>query len=216
MIKEFGLEIRDWPKTDATKFRRETRYITSLFERNFDSKALKEKCRKILVSVVNVVTDLEVRDLLGVLTVQVEADIPAFFVADERGKAELTLQYLMSGIRRVAVIKKWDITVFVVAEERVRACGFVNQWVWKKSVPNKAKTLTAEVVVDHQMSQAVISIRFRDCKSKKILIVKPIISDTPSEFIFFHHLGQLSWVDENIVELVPKEGKAVRADCKVA
>lgn len=205
MIKEFDLDAPQETHETRLKFRRETRCVTSLMERCYSPSEDTGTTWKILVEVVDRVTQCEYRDLLGVLTIQVEGNVAEFIRADKHAKMGSALKLLMKGVERVAHQMEWDISSFRSAEKQVVSREFVNEWVWKTPVPNKSKSLMAEILVEHKVDEVRISARFRD-NENNVLNTQHLVSDEPNEFVFDEYFGKLTWIDDKTVELESRNG----------
>ena len=205
MIAEFDLDAPKEEKSVRLRFRNETRCITALFERCYAPTAHTGKQWKVLVDVVKAVEIVDCLDLLGVATLQVQGDIDHFFELDAPAKKRRTLEYLTEGISKIAQQEGWSMRDFLLADEEVRNRDFVNEWVWKRPVYNRSRSLRAEVVVNHGISRARIAVRFRDKKSNVMGVTK-LVDDEPNEFICDEYFGKLHWLDEQSVELVSRDG----------
>src|SRR5437762_2283170 len=161
MLKEFDLDAPDQTKETRYEFRMQTRCVTALYERRFTAPKSTGKEWKILVEVVRQVTKPKIRDLLGVLTVQLQGDVGVFLSLPEAEKKRQTLKWLSSGIRMVADDAGWPLDSFRTAEGEVIRLNYVNSWIWKTPKPNPLRTVTAEVFVEHHLTEVLISIRFR-------------------------------------------------------
>jgi hypothetical protein len=102
MIKEFDLSADGIEKEKKMQFREETRCITSLFERCYTPSKITGKNWKILVEVVDVIKEPLVRNQLGVLKIQTIGDVISFLQMKPNKKLSATLNYLYSGIEKVA------------------------------------------------------------------------------------------------------------------
>lgn len=205
MIIEFDLDAPDKPKPTRLRFRNETRCVTALYERCYESSDDTGQAWKILVEVVGTITKPTIRNLIGVMTIQISGDVEAFFSLHTRARTERALDYLMDGIEKVIEEKGWNVSSFYQARDQVRYRRYVNEWIWKSPIPNKSKKFTAEVLVEHEVTQARISVRFRD-NDQAVVGVKHLVSDEPNEFIFDAYLGQLRWLNESTVELISRDG----------
>lgn len=203
MIKEFDLDAPQQQKAVRINFRNNTRCITSLFERQYSSSEDTGKAWKVLVEVVSKESSPEYCNLLGVLTIQVEGNIDAFMSADAESKKKLTLKYLMKGVEKIVDQMKWDIVPFHNAKEAVIANKFENKWVWKDQIINK-KSITAELLVEHEVSEVILSARFYDMNGN-VLKTQHLVSEVPNEFIFDSYFGKFRWRNDNTVELISRD-----------
>lgn len=206
MIKEFDLDAPNVQKPKRLQFRNETRCVTALFERCYKPSKETGKPWKILVEVVTKAAGSGYKDLLGVLTTQVESDIDRFLGLDNSDKKPETLELLMRGIGQVASALSLDMMPFETAAAEVEKRGFINEWIWGSEVANSSKTMSAEILVNHDVEAATLSARIRN-GSGKVVNVLPLVSDQPNEFIFDEYFGSLSWLDDNTIELASRNGK---------
>lgn len=187
-------------------FRDQTRTVTALFSRCATPLRETGKSWKLIVEVVTSVPANNSREVLGVLLVQVPGRVPSFFELNDHEKLEKSLEYLMLGVKKVAQEKGWQIAPFVQTQEKIRSLSFINEWVWKKPIFNKEKSLSAEVFVEHKLAYASISVRFRN-KEKLIVQSVELVKERPNEFIFYPYLGTFSWLNSTSVELVSQDGE---------
>ena len=206
MIREFDFDAPGDPKPNRLRFRNETRCVSALFERCY--KPFKEtgKPWKILVEVVRGNAKPGYKDVGGVLTTQVEGDIDHFFELDKANKKQRTLDLLMEGIEQVARLLSFDISPFEVAAEEVKKLKFVNEWVWGSPIPNRSNTLSAEVLVSHDIEAATLSARIKN-GGGNVVDILPLVSDQPNEFIFDEYFGSVSWLNDMTIELVSRNGE---------
>jgi hypothetical protein len=205
MLKEFGLHAPGVSREVASTFDFETRCVTSLYSRCFKNQQRIKKIWKVLVEIVPIIDDPRPRDLLGALTIQVRGSVLQFFELEPQAKKEQTLEYLMEGIRKLATAEDWEVAEFEAAERQVRDCKFINAWTWKSPVRNPATTMTAEVFIEHEISEARLSIRCRD-KKRSVVKQELLVSEKPHELIFYKHLGKLQWLDDRTVRLFSRNG----------
>lgn len=205
MLRVFDLDAPLAAKETRNRFRWETRCVTALFERCFKNKQRIKKIWKVLVDVVDSVTISESQDYIGVLRIQVAEDVHSFLSMDIEHKKHKTLEILMEGIRKIANEREWKIEEFERAQDEVRKRGFVNEWVWRRPIKNPAGTLSAELLVEHDVYEVRFSVRFLDrqktIKSKRLLSEIP-----PTDFIFVSYLGDFRWLNDDAVELVSRDG----------
>lgn len=206
MIKEFDLDAPQEPKPARARFRSETRCVTSLFERCYQNTNPTGRFWKLLVEVVATGERTRSVDLLGVVVVQVTRDLDAFLSLPEAEKLEMSLTLLMEGVAKLASEQHWDRAPFEVAAAAVRERRFMNEWVWGKRSRNRARSLSAEVLVSQRISEAEIAVRFFDAVGRELNVVS-LVREQPDEFIFFDHLGSFRWTDDATVELVSRDAR---------
>lgn len=206
MIKEFDLDAPQMDKEKRLQFRNETRCVTALFERCYELSKETGKPWKILVEVVDEDARTGYKDLLGVLTTQVEGDIENFLNLKNAEKKPKTLELLMKGIGQVAKALSLDMAPFEKAAAEVKRLGFLNEWVWRSDIPNRSKTMSAEILVSHEVEAATLSARIRNGVGNVVGIF-PLVSDQPNEFIFDEYFGSVSWLDDQTIELASRNGE---------
>lgn len=205
MIKEFDLDAPESSKEDRIRFRNETRCISALLERCYRPSKETGKSWKILVEVVPSGARKGHINLLGVLVTQVVGDVDYFLRVQAGEKKKLALDLLMSGVKNIANDLSLDIHPFECAADMVVGRGYVNEWVWGKKVSNMSGSMSAEVLVRHEINAATISALIKD-KDRKTIGEFALTSDKPNEFIFMSHLGRFSWVDDSTVQLLSRDG----------
>lgn len=206
ILKEFDLDAPTLPKEARRSFRHQSRCVTALYEQFFKPFRIQGKAWKVLIEVVPVVTKPEVRDLLGVLTLQVQGNPLQFLEASDREKPHIALAWLLSGAGGVAKTLDWPFKQFEDAAASVIEADFVNRWAWKANLWSKSKTLYCDIEVEHGFREVKIAVVFKDSNGLSIG-TSNICSTSPSEFAFAPLLGKARWINERQVELVSKDGK---------
>ena len=204
MIEEFDLDAPKLNKPCRLRFRHETRCVTSLFESYHQSTCKTEGAWKILVEVVEEFEAGGVQNLLGVITVQVHGEARLFFELDGDTKKRVALDYLMRGIQKVCDENSWDPTSFKDAESKILDSNFVNRRTWKKASINNRRDLSAEIIVEMEISKATVYAIFRDMTGE-IVASRELVSDVPNEFLFGDYIGEMNWIDDESIELVGRD-----------
>ena len=206
MLREFDLDAPTLSKEARQSFRHQTRCVTALYERYFKPFPLQKGAWKVLVEVVSVITKHQVRDLLGVLTLQIQGDPVLFLEAAEVMRPKIALDWLTKGVTNLAMVHDWSLKPFQDAADAVVEVKFVNKWVWKTQLWNPMKTFYCEVEIEHGLREARIRALFKNPDA--LLIEQSDLCFTPpSEFAFVPLLGKVHWIDERQVELISKDGK---------
>lgn len=65
--------------------------------------------------------------------------------------------------------------------------------------------MTAEIVLEHEVSQIRIFMRYSD-KDGSVIQKKLLIEEIPQEVFYVPYLGKLKWVDSEHVALITKKG----------
>lgn len=203
MLKEFDIDAPSLAKEARQIFRLQSRNVTALYEKYFIPPDGTGSFWKLLVEIVTEIKKPTPRDLLGVLTIQIQGEPESFFKAQGLDKKKLVLNWLMEGIRLIALEENWTMEPFEQASKKVLANNFVNRWTWKKPLKNLPKTLTAEIVIEHDIEEARIVAQFRSMNGE-ICGTELLSSTLPSEFAFIPCLGKLEWLDSNTIRLKAK------------
>lgn len=203
MLKEFDLDAPTLSKEDRQVFRWQTRCVTALYERLFSPSRITGKAWKVLIEVVPNVTKPHVRDLLGVLTLQIDGDPSEFLNAKREQKQRIALDLIVRGTKAMAGELEWLTQPFEDAAQAVLEQKFVNRWTWKHGLWNKSRSISCDIEVDHNVEDATITARFNDADQQCLAAIS-LCSTSPSEFAFVPLLGKARWIDERIVELTSK------------
>ncbi|MGH8049969.1 MAG: hypothetical protein ACREPB_04845 [Arenimonas sp.] len=205
MSMEFDLDAPGLSKQERNEFRYQTRSLTNLFERSFDSPLKLKKAWKVLIEVVPAIKHNRHRNLLGALTLEVEGQ-PGLLLADatDDEKCNLALKWLMMGTDKLADELGLDSAQFESAAQKVRSLSFVNIRTWKKSIDSPDRKKKAEIIVDHRVHEARLVCRIFE---NGVLYAEHLLSsELPDEFIYEPLLGEFRWIDNNTVELLSKDG----------
>lgn len=163
-----------------------------------------EKCWKILVECVSEVGKPKLRDLLGVFTVQVEAQVEDFLRLDHEGKKGWALDALTRGLDAVLAQTGWDCGPFQATIEEVRLNRLANYWQWRNAVKSPGKGHSAAVFCSHQVDRCdIILVVYRSDGTETHRTC--LVSTAPDEFDYAHLLGCLGWESDSVVFLENKE-----------
>jgi hypothetical protein len=207
MLREFDLDAPTLHKKNRQNLRHQTRAVTALYERCFMPPPGTEKFWKLLVEIVPVVTKPDLRDLLGVLTLQIEANPEELLcAADSNKKKRLTLTWLMEGIRKAVSEKQWPNEPFEQAAKRVVELDYTNTRIWKKPLKSPDGALTAEIVIEQDVDETRLVSKFKEAGGKTCASFL-LCSTMPSEFAFTPYLGKLEWVNNRTIRLKAKSGR---------
>jgi len=219
MLKEFDLDAPKEPKLVRQKFRLETRCVTALFERCFASRQKTGKAWKLLIEAVPTIKRREVRDLLGVLTVERTFDVAGFFELPSKEKKAEALSLLNDGAEVICREKGWDFEPFRLATDAVRKLDYVNEWVWGRPFKHPDSLASVEILCRHDVDAFTVAFRMRRNRTALPKIV-PVATASPTEFIFTNLLGRAKW-EGDCFKLFSKNGDLVgemlvNADCASA
>lgn len=178
--------------------------MTALFEKCFHHKIQTRKIWKISVEAVDKIKTNEVRDLLGVLVVQVEFDINRFVKADVITKKQIALETLYRGVKTICDWMKWPEEPFKAAYDCIIEKGYRNEWTWGKAKWNKSRTKTAEIYCVHDVESFKMHVLIRDKKKKELSRIV-LVDDTPDEFVFSRYLGRIEWISDHEIGVIAKD-----------
>ncbi|MEM6274967.1 MAG: hypothetical protein AAF735_06970 [Myxococcota bacterium] len=190
-LVEFDLDAPLAKKPLRLAFRSESRSVTALFEKFFGSMQV-ARGWKVLVECVPEVTNADVRDLLGALTVQVLADMPAVMQLEGEAKQRAFMELLRTGLLHVVKAEGWADAQFHEAMTRLDDSRFVNEWWWREPKWNRSKTMKGKVFCTHTLAGMSAWLVVEN-KQGVELSRKPVVTDMPNEFEFVPLLGDVKW-----------------------
>ena len=200
----------DWPqagRTERQTFRRQTRCISSLYERMLGPISV-EAGWKVLVECVRDVQRDDIRNLLGVFVVQMPFDHAAFAAADVTGRKQRALDALHRGAVRVAVGQSWATAPFEGALEQVVRRNYVNEWTWPDPRWSPGGTHKAFLRCLHDVDRFRAWLVVEDRQGAEVGR-ELVLDEEPDEFLFVPKMGALVWVSEQVVKLHAKSGDSV-------
>lgn len=186
------------------RFSLETRSIASFFSRLFGYINTKD-CWKILVDCVPEIFEERILNFSGVYAVQIQFDYDSFAKLSDINKKKVTLELLMSGIKKVALDQSWDMSPFENTYSKIIEADYVNEWIWKKPVKSPNRKNVASVFLQHEVNEIDISIIVSDIKGVEILR-KKVITELPDEWMYSQHLGEVKWINDEKVVIINKAG----------
>ena len=141
-------------------------------------------------------------NLLGVISVQIVFDVELFYTLNNYEKKKYiiskvieTINYLSEkGFNEIAELKK-------ICEDIINK-DYINEWLWKKPVRYKNKSVQIKVL--HDVDKVSIYMVFNDGNKKEEIL---LVEEVPDEWVYSRHLGKLEWVSENEARLIAKDGK---------
>lgn len=208
-LKEFDLDAPEATKARRLQLRSESRTVTALYERCFDGLNV-PRGWKVLLECVPMVTRPEVRDLLGVLTLQVQFDIHSLEHLDAHTKKQAMLNVLHNGVTAVAELEGWSLAPFEKARQCVVKKDFVNDWWWRKPKWNRSRNLSGQLWCAHEMNAFRAWLVIRDRNGGEVAR-KQVVETSPSEFEFVPKLGDTKWTDRGRFALLAKDRSEVGA-----
>lgn len=203
LFKELQLWIPGKPDSRRGQFNFETRCTCALVERLLP-RIVTDGIWKAAFGCVTEITKLGFTAGGGVAEMEVCADPDGFFLLDDQGKKEWTLQTLERGVEQLLPLVGWSPEPFQQAFTEARALGLRNEWVWRKKASPSRKQ-TAEILVQHDIHACDISMVVGD-RQGELLRRELLVSSEPCEFFFYYHLGTLKWLSEARVALINRDG----------
>lgn len=207
-IREFDLDRPGVSKEERTAFRRGTRSLTALYEREFDQSQIDASGWKILVECVDVVERSEVRNLEGVMTIQAAVDTQSYRDGSEKERQKLALSWLTEGVRRIASEFGWGLDPFLAAEKRITDLDFENERWWGRAKWSPSRAHKADLWCVHGIDSfrawLVVFDKMGHERARKL-----VFEELPDEFVFSGALGTIKWLSNECVSLVGKNGVRV-------
>ena len=197
-------DYRENWKWKRRSFSLETRCVTALFSRLFKSFDTND-CKKIVVECIDEASCGQVKNLLGVLHVQVQFDYKTFHTLDNNQKKRVALDLLMEGIERIALDRNWSMEPFKATCDEIIKLDYINEWIWGKSARNNETEATAKVLLQHEVKKVDISVIVFDKENNEIHR-EVVIAEEPDEFAYAKHLSDIKWADGNTVVLTGSAG----------
>jgi len=177
--------------------------MTSMIERIIPRITTKD-CWKILVECVEKPSGKEIKNLLGVYSIQVPFDISIFWEMNGLDKKKYVVTKIREAIRIIAQYNSFDVRGIENACNKVESLNYVNEWHWSKTV--KCKQISAQVKVLHEVERVTISLVFKD-STQKSCKEKILVSDIPDERVYSKYLGKLEWISVGKARLSTKNGE---------
>lgn len=177
--------------------------MTSMIERIMEP-TVTEECWKIIVECIEKQARKEYSNLLGAYVIQVEFDYNMFLTADDYSKKKMVIDTILKGIKKLSNCILFDFNNIVDACKQVADNGYINEWLWGKTIRLKGKN--ARVKIKHEISKVDILIAFID-RDNQCIKEELIISAIPDERAYAQYLGKLERVSEDVVALIDKSGK---------
>lgn len=188
-------------KEKRRDFQLMTRCMTAMIERIMLPIKTSE-CWKILIECVNSCTDNSFKNLLGVYVIQVTFDFERFFAVKDYEKKVMVIDTVVRGINKLSTQIAFDLTSISDACIKIKDCGYLNEWLWKKSL--KIKDKSVRINIKHGIKTADIYMIFMD-KNNKVLKESLLVSAIPDERVYGKYLGKLESISENEVALITKD-----------
>lgn len=205
MIKEFDLDSPGLSKDERSCFRYQTRSLTNLFEQLLRGKLQCGSAWKILVEVVPAVSIPKPRLLLGVLAIQITGEpLKVLLAGGNIEKQTLAMDWLTSGIKKVAAEFGFEERLVDEAAEQARKVNFKNDQTWIKPKKSPAGDVLARISVERDAYEARIIARFSTLVGTSVSEVVLSV-EKPDEFIFASKIGHLRWLDRTTIELQSKD-----------
>lgn len=206
-LTEFDLDAPDAEQKERSTFRRETRCMGALYARCFPGLKV-DGGWKVLVECVSQVQRAEIRNLLGVFTIQVPFSLEAYWGVAPAARKEAAVDALHRGACRVAEMKGWPLSPFEVSRAGAAERGYVNEWTWPTAKASPNRRHLAFLICRHEPDEfaAFLVIETKDGTEVQR---QRVIAEPPSEFLFVPKMGKLSWASDSRVVLTDKNGREV-------
>jgi len=201
------LDYQNRWKDKCVRFSLETRCIASFFARVYKNPNTKG-CSKILVECAEEPKEKQAVSLFGICEVQVKFNYEDFVALDNYGKKKMTLELLMTGVRKAATDQGWDIEPFEQAYEVIKQADYNNEGTWHKKAKNRETKQTARIFLVHEVEKIDIYMKIEDKLGKEVYS-KKIITEKPDEFIYARYLDEFYWRSNEEVVLKWKDGEFV-------
>ncbi|MCL2049297.1 MAG: hypothetical protein FWG87_11290 [Defluviitaleaceae bacterium] len=192
-------------KQKAFDFDVQTRCVCALFSRLIGRTKI-NGCRKLIIHCVPHIPNDRVFHLDGLYEVRIQFNHDDFVSLNDYDKKAMTLELLMTGLRKTARCLNWEIEPLEEVYARVKELGYVNEWFWNKKARCPRKKYTAQLHIMHGVKQVDISIVLTD-KSGAEIKREIVASGRPDEWFYTPYLGEIKWADEDTVVLVDRDRK---------
>ncbi len=195
LLREFFL-CSNLPKEEDIQFRRSTRNVAALLERNFKPFKTSDVW-KLLIKCVSPAALNESFILIGgVLTIEVPHDPALFLKLNENEKKEFAINALIDGFERASKDRNWSFAPFQESINRARESRLNNEWWFGKPKINRARQLVARIRCKHGVERFVAEIVVSD-RTGNVLSILPLFEEIPSDFSFVPRLGRIDWRNES-------------------
>ena len=209
--RENGLVYEDAVRQDyevnwrekRREFQLMTRCMTAMIERIM-LPINTNKCWKILIECVDGCTDNTYKNLLGVYVIQVVFDFETFFTASDYEKKRIVIDTVVAGINRLSAQIPLDLTNILDACAKVKDSEYLNEWLWKKNLKIKDKSI--RINIKHDVKAVEIYMIIMD-GNNQILKKALLVSTVPDERVYGKYLGRLEIISENEVALITKDNE---------
>lgn len=206
-LTEFDLDAPDAEQSERHAFRRETRCMGALYARCFPGLNV-DGGWKVLVECISQVQRSDLRNLLGVFTIQVPFSLEAYWQAPPAARKEAAVEALHRGACRVAEVKGWPLSPFEASRAGAAERGYVNEWTWPTAKASPNRKHRAFLVCRHEPDEFVASLVIQT-KGGAEVQRRQVIAEAPSEFLFVPKMGNLRWVSDSRVVLTDKSGNEI-------
>lgn len=197
----------NWKWNIRRRFTLETRCVSSMFLRLL-GKIKTEDCSKVLINCVDEKAREGISNCMGIYTVEYFIDYNKFFLKTDYEKKVITLNIIKESINKIVSAKGWNFDPFQEVFEKIIELEYNNFWTFGKRVKNPNKNHSAEIYLEHKVKDIEIYINIRD-KKGELIKKELILTELPHEFSYVRHLGKLTWVSENEVQLTNKNSDKV-------
>lgn len=208
-LYEFDLDAPESDKSERYSFRSQSRAVTALYERCFEGLEVRRGW-KVLLECVPSITRTDVRDLLGVLTLQVPCSVRTLSEMGDQAKKLAMLEILHGGVITVARAEGWPTAPFEKARQCALDKDLTNHWWWRKPKWNRSRNLNGQLWCTHEMDAFRAWLVVRDRNGHEVAR-QQILETRPSEFEFVAKLGDTRWTSIRRFALCAKDKSEVGA-----
>lgn len=201
---------RDNIMSSDRTLRIQTRNISSFFSRLYYEKYKDSRFpyKKIIISCCKDENSAgKIVDLEGIAEVMVLYDYSRFTYKNDEQKKHDALALIMKGTSIISDKYNIGMAPFEEIASIIRSTDYHNHWVWKTKW-NPGHSYNAKIVVDHEITEAIIRLKIEDKKGNTICD-KKLIAATPDEFDYAFYLGKIEWQNPGDFVLLDKKSNIV-------
>ena len=206
--KESPLSTKDTYKlNEGEKFNFQTRGVKLLFERLLGRGFKNEDTQIIRVILVeNIANEEVITRFDGFTEIQLQFDQDKFFTLSDYEKKKETLELIMSGIKKVATYKGWDMRPFQEVYEKIIELDYENEEMKDKKIANHpTKKLRTRLLVKHDVQAIEIYVIVTDYRKKELyrekIITETLEDSTSYAAMISFNRWELVWKGDNKIVL---------------
>lgn len=193
----------NWRFKRRFRFEEESRCIVAMFFRllrRYDNK----DCKKIVISCTEKNTRTDFGPVIGICVVNYALkSADDFLNMDDKSKKECFFNILKESITTLAKAKDWDLTQLEKTLDQIEKSQFNNYWTYGKRKRSPNKLYTAELYIEHEVTELRFFILIRN-NDGDIIKQKLIYKEEPREWYYTKHCGVLTWLSDAVVSINDK------------